>query len=1744
MGVSRWGRLESGPFYADRLHVFYTEAGPSVNTLTRLFKRPLAVVIASVLVASSLAIVPGSGAATADPGRFPWQEPGSTASDGVAPIGVGFVLDVGDLRFILDQIRISETHAAVSSPDDPNCQALRGDGPNQMPLGDGGELLPFGLRTITGVCNNLVPGREYFGASGQTFPRMTEERYIDAEDISFDLNGPMFLPAAGAQTTYAPPFHEDMWVEDSQPRVISNLIVDQTTANPAAVAAAATVGDVIGETLEAGDIDGSGTLGDHPVECGVVMANPCPPMAPDFYNEDAFYIPNLAPDEALSAPYNSLLTFFGQFFDHGLDFTTKDGETIYMPLKEDDPLYDPMSHTNFMVLTRSSTPDGPSTNLTTPFVDQQQTYGSVPSVHVFLRQYQMADNKPVPTGYLNTGNDGGMQNWADLKQQAEDYLGLKISDHEALDAPKIKTDLYGNFIPGDERGMPQIVLADGTTIEGNNAPGMAVITMQAERTGQPFLADISPFSVPGKIGMNCEEFPPGTLKQPDDDTIANSPFMPTPEKVAGCEYDDELLGTHYIAGDGRVNENIALTSVHHIFHSEHNRVVGHVQDQAAVLNGGELLAEFQNADGSWNGSRLFQAAKFVTEMEYQHLAFEEFARKIQPFVNGFTGYDTTVDAAIVAEFAHATYRFGHSMLTETVDRYNTATGTPMHTSLFEAFLNPPQFDLDGTLSHDEAAGGLLAGSIAQIGQEIDEFVTPALRNQLLGMPLDLAAINIARGRDAGIAPLNSVREMLWNNSNNDPSLKPYESWRDYQNNLRHQESLVNFIAAYGTHPLIATFDDGNGAGTLSSRRRAAEIIVNVPMSANYPADAEDFLWSSGAWAADETGLNDVDLWVGGLAEKPEIFGGLLGTTHNSVFEVQMERLQNGDRFYYLHRLAGTNLLAALEGNSFSELIERNTTATRLPADVFSHPTFRFDLTVVNPSDSMPLVDDPNTPWDETMELVKTPAGKVWYQGADHALFFGREIADNIQSGEGDDTVKGNGGNDVLEGEGGNDVLVGGEGNDILTDTFGDDDLKGGPGSDTIHGGAGFDLLQGGTGDDVVFIGSDMSEIFGGSGNDIFGGGADADTFFGDEGDDWIEGGEGADLVQGDNGALFDNNPNGTDGHDVLDGGPGNDDYLAEGGDDIMRAGEGTEQFGGLLGFDCVTYVNSPQAASADLLRGKFLPVTIETNGDRFDLVECLSGGPLDDVLRGDDRGFGGGGENELPALCEVVAICGDLVGHELTPEGVARIDGIEAILDGATSYDEGNILLGGGGSDIIEPRGGNDIIDGDRYLEVKLLAPNPEGLMGETMEVDSVSELSGYLLNGQMFGEDISIVRRVAMPAAAGVVADNDVVVFGAPMDQYNITKFEDHVKVDHKRGCGAPAGDCPAELADPVTLKLPGDDGLNVLYNIETLRFSDQDVSTAVMDARGMLRVTTAPALGAQISLNGVPMDSWGLSWVEVPLGVREVCFSDMEGWTAPGCVTAEILEGQTSVVEGSYAQRGWLRVTAVGLYDANPGDNFPAISNPVPATISVDGIPMNDWGMWTDLDVGEYEVCFGAVEFYTAPACELLTVVAGETTEFEAQYVSDGLTAAPTGHGQLRVATTPAVKTQISVDGVIRNTWSLDWVKIAPGLHEVCFSDVTAFSTPDCETVQVVAGQTTTVLGSFTERGWLQINTNPAVGSTITVNGLPRNAWGMWTHLDPGSYDVCFSDVDNYVTPDCLTVQVDAGQLTTHTQNFVATP
>ena len=83
------------------------------------------------------------------------------------------------------------------------------------------------------------------------------------------------------------------------------------------------------------------------------------------------FIPNVTTDVGLSPPYNSLFTFFGQFFDHGVDQTVKSGRHRLRPAQAGRPADHagpdgipgngdevPPSQA-FMVLTRAQNQPGP-----------------------------------------------------------------------------------------------------------------------------------------------------------------------------------------------------------------------------------------------------------------------------------------------------------------------------------------------------------------------------------------------------------------------------------------------------------------------------------------------------------------------------------------------------------------------------------------------------------------------------------------------------------------------------------------------------------------------------------------------------------------------------------------------------------------------------------------------------------------------------------------------------------------------------------------------------------------------------------------------------------------------------------------------------------------------------------------------------------------------------------------------------------------------------------------------------------------------------------------------------------------------------------------------------------------------------------------------------------------------------------------------------------------------------------------
>jgi hypothetical protein len=726
-----------------------------------------------------------------------------------------------DLELILKQIKIAEAHSAGT----PLTQ-IRVDAQGNIttdptaPLAISTTLSPYGLRTVDGSYNNLVEGRNEWGASDTPFSQITDPYWRNEADDQIVFGTPQ-NPVVMNNNNYGTPGN----VVDADPRLVSNLIVDQTLDNPAAIYAALTYAGVTGAAVmpalneiraaKAALDEAIANAGPTPAEitalqqvlqeaqadaavaaaaaaaaqaqaqadqasynaavANVAIAQQGVDAAQDALlalavdgiptseqqeeidaafaaleaaateldvkelvastalttaqasaatasekaalssaaaaevatatqaladaqaangagqaaiaaaqtalnatlaehgvevENGSVVIPNVSPDEGLSAQYNGWFTLFGQFFDHGLDLVPKGGNgTIYIPLQPDDPLYNPDSpHTNFMVLTRA--PANPN-NLTTPWVDQNQTYGSHSSKQLFMREYALVDGKPLATGKLLEG-DKGLSTWADVKEQARTMLGIELTDADVTNIPLFVMDEYGEFVRGPN-GFPQMVTSlgadgkfssgDDLFVEGN--PAAPISTANAIRTGHAFLDDIAHAAAPVIVG--------GVLQQDSDSAVGYSGGFNS--RGSQTAYDNELLDAHYITGDGRGNENIGLTAVHHVFHSEHNHTVEQVKARAIESGDIDFLNEWLRVDLpagtqlpnpsdaaavkafadslSWDGERLFQAARFTTEMQYQHLVFEEFARKVQPDVDAFVfNPSMDINPAIFAEFAH------------------------------------------------------------------------------------------------------------------------------------------------------------------------------------------------------------------------------------------------------------------------------------------------------------------------------------------------------------------------------------------------------------------------------------------------------------------------------------------------------------------------------------------------------------------------------------------------------------------------------------------------------------------------------------------------------------------------------------------------------------------------------------------------------------------------------------------------------------------------------------------------------------------------------------------------------------------------------------------------------------------------------------------------------------------------------------------------------------------------------------
>ncbi len=1625
-----------------------------------------------------------------------------------------FNINVDDLQYMLKQIKIAEATsigytAAPKTTLDSIIAAYGGDAISAA-------LLPAGLRTVDGTFNNLLiaptgtfgtpgynPGTSQFGAADTLFPRLTNPIFQNVNGPGIDFNGDGIIDVINHNygDASAAPGTQIRSVADTDPRTISNLIVDMSINNPAAIAAY--LGNPISLEQFAADHPGM-----NPVAPGGIINVG---IDLEVTNIDLATIPNQSPDIGLSPGFNSWMTFFGQFFDHGLDLVTKGANgTIYIPLTADDPLYnkgadgiannvvdayfvtdpaltpvggplpavsgvatawqafyetDPANRAlfapgafapvitatptafavkfnddgfgadglvgtaddkpNFMALTRATaTIDAngiPQTqNTTTPWIDQNQTYTSNASHQVFLREYTKIDLgdanglHTVATGRLIDGTAasgsaaGAIGNWGEVKAQAIEMLGLKLSDHDVNNVPLLLTDQYGKFIPGANgfarvtvqvqivndatgavvgaQGSPFFMdgVAGGLDLANLAVPGGLPVLAAGQHyqtvtvgTNHAFLNDIAHHAAPGFVDLNHDGFK--ETKQTADtdvDTNHNGKFdfvdgiggragqydigidtttdiltdvnhdgeITTADFFAddgdGLTYDNEMLESHFITGDGRGNENIALSSVHSIFHSEHNRAV---EVNKATILAAAADASLNSADHTlsvaflnewlltdvaadatvadiaaltpaslvWDGERLFQAGRFSTEMQYQHLVFEEFARRIQPAVDPFIFTNSAaLNPSIVAEFKHTVYRFGHSMLTGTVDRLDINLNPLNPTdplsvdgqqTLLAVFLNPQAYTASGADAANINAN-LIRGLSRDVGNALDEFIVTDVRSTLLGLPLDLAALNIARGRETGIPSLNETRTQLYASSGV-ADVKPYANWAEFAAAITNPMSIVNFIAAYGTHASILAATNMAGMRDAASKLVFGDSTLTGQAAIDFDNDRFDFLSATGAYADSATnhhlgGMNDIDLWIGGLAEAHPEFGGMLGTTFNYVFEYQLESLQNGDRFYYLSRTQGLNFVNQLEPNTFADLVMRNTElgdiySTHLNGFLFVTPDHFLELDrgiaqedydLTQATSGLNLHNDPlwavgeahslltplkvmrnyngaTTTVDSETGITHDVGGTLRFTGGEHVVVGGTEGNDKIWTDRGIDTLWGDGGDDYLNAGTESDNVFGGAGDDIIEDPFGDDLLRGNQGNDVITSARGADIFFGDQGQDYIVLGQDASEVFAGQDNDFILGGLGTDGLMGNEGDDWIEGGEGLDGISGENSQLFFNST--IIGHDVLNGQGNDTDYDGESGDDIMFQTAGITRSNGMFGFDWGIHKNDSTAANSDLgipIFATQLPFTLR---DRFDSVEGLSGWIKDDILtgatllKGGAAGFGAGpgnpvDESDLKAknvhlidgLANLLGLSpaqlAALLAQELAEEAVAptsltaaRSSSVFSIVGG------GEIILGGGGNDTIKGNLGDDILDGDAWLNVRIKivhagitysaesmntstlisGPNAgkvfntfaDGTPDFNSPAFGGASLTSLMLNRTLNPGDLSIVREILQATTAAT--DVDTAVYNGSSTDYTITENADGTYT----------------ITDNRAAGILGNDGSDKVRNIEKALFLGDGVTISL---------------------------------------------------------------------------------------------------------------------------------------------------------------------------------------------------------------------------------------------------------------------------------------------------------------------------
>lgn len=282
------------------------------------------------------------------------------------------------------------------------------------------------------------------------------------------------------------------------------------------------------------------------------------------------------------------------------------------------------------------------------------------------------------------------------------------NEHESYPNFQIEFE-RSNYIEQNPRQFPNEISAfiDGTNVYGFNTSR---------------LLHLRTYDGTGKLKVD-------TADNGEQILIYNTPKL----KNAKLPHQNEQ--DMFLAGDIRSNENIFLTAMHTLFVREHNRLCD------------KYKTKYPDSD-----EMIFQHARRMVAAYMQVITYKEFL----PALLGETfdvhsNYDEEIDPSVNIEFSTAGYRLGHSMLPHLIP---VVGQDPLQ--LRDCFFRPEFIQQHGV-------DGLLVGSTYGQSKKIDHQIIDEVRNFLFGSPenghlLDLATLNIQRGRDHGLAKYNQVRQ--------------------------------------------------------------------------------------------------------------------------------------------------------------------------------------------------------------------------------------------------------------------------------------------------------------------------------------------------------------------------------------------------------------------------------------------------------------------------------------------------------------------------------------------------------------------------------------------------------------------------------------------------------------------------------------------------------------------------------------------------------------------------------------------------------------------------------------------------------------------------------------------------------------------------------------------------------------------------------------------------------------------------